>query len=192
MRDTLNIEDTKRNKMLQLVPKFANIFLDWLAYYYFNDIVTFADSSIDHIFCWLWIFLECHLWPWPLTFAAINVYSWTTSNCLSTGQIWERSDEKWQRNRRTQMVGKKYKTKKKEEKTTQQQKGLPTLSADLNYYVKRVLNNKWVMFTQACHINLSVWSWLENLNSGTCKLTMKLYVCFYCSAAVCSGCENLN
>ena len=47
-----------------------------------------------------------------------------------------------------------------------------------NYYVKRVLYNKWVMFTQACHINLSVWSWLENLHSV--KLTMKLYVCFYC------------
>ena len=25
-----------------------------------------------------------------------------------------------------------------------------------NYYVKRVLNNKRVIFTQACHINLSV------------------------------------
>ena len=31
---------------------------------------------------------------------------------LPTGQIWEKSDEKWQRNRRTQLVGKK-KNKKK-------------------------------------------------------------------------------
>ena len=33
------------------------------------------------------------------------------------------------------------------------------------------------MFTKACHINLSVWSKLENLNNV--KLTMKLHVCFY-------------
>ena len=33
------------------------------------------------------------LWPWPLTFAPINVYSCSTSYYLSTGQIWERSDE---------------------------------------------------------------------------------------------------
>ena len=43
---------------------------------------------------------------------------------------YERSDEKWQRNRRTQLVEKKKKNNK--EKTIQQQKGLPTLSADLN------------------------------------------------------------
>ena len=41
-----------------------------------------------------------------------------------------------------------------------------------NNYVKKVLNNKWGMFTQACHINLSLWSWLENRNSV--KLTMFL------------------
>ena len=46
------------------------------------------------------------LWPWPLTFAPINVYICSTSYCLSTGQIWERLDEKWQRNSRTQIVGK--------------------------------------------------------------------------------------
>ena len=33
------------------------------------------------------------LWPWPLTFASINVYSWSTSYYLSTGQIWKRSDD---------------------------------------------------------------------------------------------------
>ena len=55
------------------------------------------------------------LWPWPLTSAPINVYSCSTSYYLSTGQIWERYDEKWQRNRRTQIVGKKNKNKNKKE-----------------------------------------------------------------------------
>ena len=73
------------------------------------------------------------LWPWPLTFAPINVYSCFTSYYLSTGQIWERLDEKWQRNRRTQIVGKNKRKINKKEKTTQQQKCLPTLSADLNF-----------------------------------------------------------
>ena len=49
------------------------------------------------------------LWPWPLTFAPIKVYSCSTSYYLSTGQIWERLDEKWRRNHRTQIVGKKKK-----------------------------------------------------------------------------------
>ena len=74
-----------------------------------------------------------NLWPWPLTSAPINIYSCSTSYYLSSGQIWERYDEKWQRNRRTQIVGKKNKNNNNnKEKTIQQQKGLPTLSADLN------------------------------------------------------------
>ena len=66
-----------------------------------------------------------------LTFALQNVNSCSTIYYLSPGQIWEKSDKKWLRNCRNADSGKEIKRKK--EKTTQQQKGLPTLSADLKY-----------------------------------------------------------
>ena len=54
------------------------------------------------------------LWPWPLIFAPHKVYSSSTSHYLSSGQLWERLDDKWQRNRVTQAaVKKKNKMKKK-------------------------------------------------------------------------------
>ena len=54
------------------------------------------------------------LWPWPLTFAPKKQYSSSTSHYLSSGQLWERLDDKWQRNRATQSaVKKKNKMKKK-------------------------------------------------------------------------------
>ena len=53
------------------------------------------------------------LCPWPLTFAPQKVYSSSTSHYLSSGKIWERSDNKWQRNRVTQVAVKKKNTMKK-------------------------------------------------------------------------------
>ena len=54
------------------------------------------------------------LWPWPLTFAPWKQYSSSTSHYLSSGQLWERLDDKWQRNCVTQSaVKKKNKMKKK-------------------------------------------------------------------------------
>ena len=53
----------------------------------------------------------CDLDLWPsyskMYTAVLQVIICSTSYHLSTGQIWEISDEKWQRNRRTQLVGKK-------------------------------------------------------------------------------------
>ena len=80
------------------------------------------------------------LWPWPLTFVPTNVYSCCTPYYILTGQIWDRSDNKSQRNRRTHIVGKKL--KKNKEKPIQQQKGLPTLSADLNEPSNNLNNTK--------------------------------------------------
>ena len=57
------------------------------------------------------------LWPWPLTFAPPKIYSSSTSHYLSSGQVSSRSDNKWQRNRATQVaVKKKNKMKKKKKK----------------------------------------------------------------------------
>ena len=36
-------------------------YVPWNICYYLNYIVPFGDFSIDHIFCWLCIFIECHL-----------------------------------------------------------------------------------------------------------------------------------
>ena len=68
------------------------------------------------------------MWPWPLTFASKNVYSSTTSHYLSSGQIWDRSDNKWQINRVAQVAVKKKNKMKK--KTERKQKGLPTYVSD--------------------------------------------------------------
>ena len=74
--------------------------------------------------------------PCDLDLRTPNLYSSSTSHYLSTGKIRKRSDDKWQRNRRTQVAMKKKSKKRKnlwkKEKTLQQQKGLPTMSADIN------------------------------------------------------------
>ena len=58
------------------------------------------------------ILCPCELDLW--TFAPQNVYSSSTSHYLSSGQLWERLDDNWQRNRVTQAaVKKKNKMKKK-------------------------------------------------------------------------------
>ena len=53
------------------------------------------------------------LWPWPLTFAPQKVHSSSTSHYLSYGQVSSRSDNKWQRNRVTQVAVKKKNKMKK-------------------------------------------------------------------------------
>ena len=67
------------------------------------------------------VFLFCVLVT--LTFAPQNVYSSSTSHYLSSGQFWERLDEKWQRNRVTQSaVKKKNKMKKKNKRQNENRK----------------------------------------------------------------------
>ena len=53
--------------------------------------------------CWIGIFYFVSLWPWPLTCAPQNVYSSSTCHFLLIEEIWDRSDEKRQRNRVTQV-----------------------------------------------------------------------------------------
>ena len=53
--------------------------------------------------CWIGIFYFVSLWPWPLTCTPQNVYSSSTCHYLLIDYIWDRLDEKRQRNRVTQV-----------------------------------------------------------------------------------------
>ena len=74
--------------------------------------ITINDREIaDYAFLY-----NATLWPWPLTFTPENVHIRSSTDYLYTGQIWERSDLKWQINHMTQLLRKKKKLKKEERK----------------------------------------------------------------------------
>ena len=75
--------------------------------------------------------LQTLLWPWkvhrPSSWSLLpsepqNVYSSSTSHYLSSGQIWERLDDKWQRNRVTQAAVKKKNKMKKNKRQNENRK----------------------------------------------------------------------
>ena len=102
--------------------------------YYLNYIVPFGDCSIDQIFCWLCIFIVCHLVTLTFDFRIHKCiqlkYKLLSINWPNIRKI------RWKMAEKSQNAdsGKEIKNNnnKNKEKTIQQQKGLPTLSADLN------------------------------------------------------------
>ena len=101
--------------------------------YYLNYIVPFGDCSIDQIFCWLCIFIVCHLVT--LTFD-LRIHKCIQLKYKLLSINWPNIRKiRWKMAEKSQNAdsGKEIKNNNKnKEKTIQQQKGLPTLSADLN------------------------------------------------------------